>query len=150
MMHIKHQIIFLSLFLLAACNPVVENPHEHEWVFTEMQTTATCTENGQDIYVYECDCGEKKSFSYYSPAKGHEWNNNIIQAPSCTTPGLTERICTRCELKDKGLYEIYMYDMWIFLSGRKFGIWRSPLGRNNNNISILHRRRISLPALFIM
>ena len=100
MMHIKYQIIFLSLLLLSACNPVVEKPHEHEWVFTEIQTTATCTENGQDIYVYECDCGEKKSFSYYSPAKGHEWNNNIIQALSCTTPGLTERICTRCELKE--------------------------------------------------
>lgn len=102
MMKIKSQILIISMFilLLSACNLDMGKSHVHEWELGEIQTTATCTESGQEIYVYECECGEKKTFSYYSPALGHEWNIFIIQASSCTTPGLSERTCARCELNE--------------------------------------------------
>ena len=102
MMKIKSQILIISMFilLLSACNLDMGKSHVHEWELGEIQTTATCTESGQEIYVYECECGEKKTFSYYSPALGHEWNIFIIQSSSCTTPGLSERTCARCELNE--------------------------------------------------
>ena len=86
--------LVLCLLLLPAAVFAIDTPHEH--VFNlEAETPATCIAQGAK--VYRCSCGETKT--EVIPALGHDYEKTwtVDREPTCDTPGLKTRHCTRCD-----------------------------------------------------
>lgn len=71
---------------------------EHQHIYAEEVTEATCTEDG--FTTYTCECGDTYTGSKVT-ATGHTWSEWVtIEEPTQTTTGLAGRNCTVCGEKE--------------------------------------------------
>ena len=95
--------------------PLSKAPHD---MVLQPGQTATCTRQGWNAY-YACrNCGYHEPIHYVS-AKGHsygEWMETV--APTCTTAGSKQRLCTSCGTRQTGT---------VPAKGHSFGAWKETI-----------------------
>ena len=72
--------------------PEEQPPHEHEFVLSDESKKATCSRDGNNVYV--CSCGERKEEAV--AAFGHDFKVTSVTEPSCTVAGGTKMKCNTC------------------------------------------------------
>ena len=84
----------LALALLPFAVFTARGAHSHDFVLVT-ETPATCTAQGASVYA--CSCGETKTETI--PALGHDFalTWTVDREPTCDTPGLKTRHCSRCD-----------------------------------------------------
>ena len=90
----KSGFCLLMCLLLSVVIFAAGGAHTHAFVL-ETETAATCTAQGAK--VYRCSCGETKT--EVLPALGHDFSLTwtVDREPTCDTPGLKTRHCSRCD-----------------------------------------------------
>ena len=90
----KRWFCLFCLLLLSAAAFVAGGGHEHVFLL-ETETAPTCLAQGAK--VYRCACGETKTETI--DALGHDFSSawTVDREPTCDTPGLKTRHCTRCD-----------------------------------------------------
>ena len=72
--------------------PEEQPPHEHEFVLSDESKKATCSRDGNNVYI--CSCGERKEEAV--AAFGHDFKVTSVTEPSCTVAGGTKMKCNTC------------------------------------------------------
>lgn len=67
--------------------------HEHDYNQLIRKAEATCTGPGYGIYL--CECGQSKIKDMVDPL-GHDMDDGVVKAPTCTAQGATVYSCSRC------------------------------------------------------
>ncbi len=93
----KIRVLLLVLAVLALTFALVScgGGHEHDFKESEVISEATCDAAGK--VKYACECGESEEREI--EAKGHDWGEAIVVAPTCWDDGYTYQVCKTCETK---------------------------------------------------
>lgn len=115
----KGGIIKISSYLSGKQTFVSEN-HKHSYGIWELESYATCTEDG--IETRTCACGIKESRSWQQ-AKGHNWGEwEITTDSTCSVEGSKTHQCSRCSITQNETIGIkdHKFEGWDFDETKHF------------------------------
>ncbi len=101
-------LILLNQYVNASKNTIVVNNNScerHSYIKSVQVTKESCIDGG--CYVYFCaDCGDiipqSATDPYLTiPPKGHLFTDTTVTAPTCSTEGLMNRLCSVCQYSEQ-------------------------------------------------